>query len=309
MKIHALLVMFLASPVLAASPGDALVEEGERKLQSGDDAGAVAAFERAAALAPRDPRPRFLRGAALAHQGKKEAAVQAYNEALKIDPRLPEVHNELGIALQDLGRTDQAIGEFKTAAEQNASLGEAWLNWERALLRKKAPAEAVEVLKRAVVALPRDMELRVDMVTALRDAKRHPESVTAAREAVKLAPGSAGAHYSLGRSLQLVHQLDEAVKELEIAERLKPGPAMTAALASALREKGDLKRAEALLRAAIAKTPRSLVAHSELAQVLAAAHKCPEAQAELASLPADKEAVAEARHVVAAACPSAPAKK
>jgi thioredoxin-like negative regulator of GroEL len=79
---------------------------------------------------------------------------------------------------------------------------------------------------------------------------------------------------------------------------------MTAALASALRDKGELPRAESILRAALAKSPRSLVAHSELARVLAAARKCPEAQAEVASLPPNNEAVAETRRAVAAACPT-----
>src|SRR5262245_12293171 len=141
MKIHGLFVLFVASTALAASPSDLIIEEGSRKLQSGDDAGAIAAFERAAALSPRDVRPRYLRGAALFHQGKKEAAVQAYGEALKIDGKLPEVHNELGIALQELGRVDQAIAEFRIAAEQNPSLAEAWINWERALMNKQADAQ------------------------------------------------------------------------------------------------------------------------------------------------------------------------
>ena len=115
---------------------------------------------------------------------------------------------------------------------------------------------------------------------------------------------SAGAHYSLGRSLQLSNKLDEAIKELELAERFKPGAAMTAALASALRDKGDLGRAESVLRGALAKSPRSLVAHCELARVLAAAKKCKDADAELSSLPADKETVAETRRAVTAACPA-----
>src|SRR5262245_39977759 len=108
MKRHApvFLFLFLASTALAASPADSLIEEGERKLQSGDDAGAIAAFDKAATLSPRDARPRYLRGAALAHQGKTEAAVAAYRDALKLDNKLPAVHNELGAALQLLDRID-----------------------------------------------------------------------------------------------------------------------------------------------------------------------------------------------------------
>src|SRR4051794_21743677 len=84
-----------AGPPRAPLPDDALVAEGTAKLEAGDTDGALAAFQRAATLAPKDPRPRYLRGAALAKKDP-EAAIAAYREALALDATLAAVHAELG---------------------------------------------------------------------------------------------------------------------------------------------------------------------------------------------------------------------
>ena len=96
-------VMFCAvgaeARITMPSPADKAIDAGTTKLEAGDVAGALEAFDRAAKLEPKNPRPRYLRGAALQKKGDLEGAVAAFRAALAIDPKLAEVHNELGLVL------------------------------------------------------------------------------------------------------------------------------------------------------------------------------------------------------------------
>src|SRR5947207_507534 len=103
MKLGAWWVLLASSAALGASPIDPIIDEAGKEVEAGGAAGAVALLDGAAKQAPRDPRPHYLAGAALAHAGKKEEAVRAFRAALALNPRLAKVHNELGIALQETG--------------------------------------------------------------------------------------------------------------------------------------------------------------------------------------------------------------
>jgi tetratricopeptide (TPR) repeat protein len=319
------------------SPVDNLVEEGSRKLQAGDDAGAIAVFDRAQKEAPRDPRPRYLRGAALAHQNKHELAVAAFREALALDPKLPEVHNELGAALEELEKLDDAVREFAAAAALKPELSEAWFNQGRILLeRKHDTAAAIKVLSDGIKAVPRDQDLHVELSTALRHAKRYAEGLTEARAAIALGRGNADAQLNLGLALQSVKQLDEAaaalttatrlspslsaawwglgevererkrlpaaIAALQQAEKLKPAPGTSVTLAETLRESGDVATAEKVLRAAQLRAPRSLAVRVELVRVLLQANKCLPAQDAIKDLPKQHPEIAAVAKEVAAKC-------
>src|SRR5947209_1451193 len=99
-----LAALLLGSPVafalpLPQLPDDKQVAAGSAKLEAGDLDGALAAFAQAEKVAPKDPRPRFLRGAALAKKKDADGAIKAYREALALDGKLAAVHNELGAVL------------------------------------------------------------------------------------------------------------------------------------------------------------------------------------------------------------------
>ena len=336
---RALFAALLSARALAAppAPADAAADEGEKKLQAGDVDGALAAFARAEKQAPRDPRPRYLRGAALAKKGDRAGAERAYREALALDGKLAAVHNELGTLLEEGQRLDPAIAEFKAAVQADPKLGEAWQNLGRAEVRKGDLAEAQRVLERAAKELPKDADLRIDLSVALRQGKKLDQALAAAREAVQLAPGSPDAHLNLGLSLKEAGKLDAAQPELTAATRLspqsatawwalgeverdrkkydaalaalaraesvKPLPAIVAAQASVHKARGDLARAEQVLRDGGARHPRSLALKLELARLLAEEKKCGDAkQALAAALPPQHEDVRAAARDVAARC-------
>src|SRR5260370_37308701 len=83
----------------AAAGAAPLLEKGERLFRQGDTAGAIAAFEAAAKVDPKDARPHYLRGVALEKKGDLAAAAEAYRQAVARQAAFPEPHNNLGALL------------------------------------------------------------------------------------------------------------------------------------------------------------------------------------------------------------------
>jgi superkiller protein 3 len=103
--------------------------------------------------------------------------------------------------------------------------------------------------------------------------------------ATRIKPDYATAWWSLGLVDVKLKKLDPAIAALEKARTLSPTPARIADLGVAYRDKGDLAKATALFREAVAKDPRYTPARWHLAQTLSAQHKCGELTKELAALP------------------------
>jgi len=89
------------------------------------------------------------------------------------------------------------------------------------------------------------------------------------REAIKLDPGLAKAHYSLGIALRGKNQLTEALVELREAVRLDPrNAAAFADLGDTLQENGDLDGALSAYHSSLALVPNSALVRNNLGYVL-----------------------------------------
>jgi tetratricopeptide (TPR) repeat protein len=326
--------LLIGGAVGAASPVDALVDEGSKKLQAGDAAGAVAVFDRAVKAAPRDPRPLYLRAAAYKALGDLAAAEKGWRAALALDPRLAEVHNELGLLYSERGRRPEAIAELKAAVAAKPDLAEGWHNLGQEQLAAHSCADAVAALARGA-QLAGDADGYIDLSAAQRACKQLEPATASARQAVKLDGKSAAAHLSLGLSLDDLGRPDEAVAELKTAIKLQeknalawwslgllelkrghgkpalealdrayqlsPTPARATDLGRAARDTGDLARAKTLFEEALKKNPRYSPARFFLAQVLAKEGRCAEVTRTLAALP-PKEAQSPAAQKLRTDC-------
>jgi Flp pilus assembly protein TadD len=328
-------VLVVALPCGAAQPDDALIDDGSRKLQSGDIEGALATFAQAMKKAPRDPRPHYLSGAALAQKKDAAKAEKEYRAALALDPEHAEVHNELATLLMDLGRNSDAMTELKAAVAAKPDLAEAWYNLAKLALHAKQCPTAIDAFSRAAKLMPNDADTFIELSTAERKCGQVEPALAAARQAVKLAPRSPNAHVSLAFALDAAGKLDDAVSEATIATRLKPDSAMAfwtlgtiqhkrkqyAPAATALdkahalqpeaaitdelglvaRDQGDLAAATEKFKAALDENARYAPARWHLAETLAAQHKCGDVKKELAQLP-PAEARSEPAQKLRAAC-------
>ena len=97
---------------------------------------------------------------------------------------------------------------------------------------------------------------------------RADAAVATLREAVRLGPADAIAHYNLGHALAAQKQTSEAASQFREAARLQPSFAEAHNnLGALLRESGDFAGAERAFRAAVAAVPGYAPAHNNLGSV------------------------------------------
>ncbi len=323
-------VVAQAAPTL---PLEALIETGSQRLEAGDLAGALERFEKAARLDSNDPRSRYLAAVAYEKKGDATQAERLFREALKLDPKLADVRAELGALLEEKGRHDDAVTELKQAVALQPDLGDGWFNLGQAELARHRCAEAIPAFQKAASLKPGEAEPVLQRSIALRQCKKNDDAVKAAREAVKIAPQNAMVQLNLGTTLETLGKLDDARTAYTAAAKIKPDYATafwslgllelhannaaaakvalekarsldpTAAritdLGRAHRDLGDLPRAEALFKEAIAKDPKYTPARFFLAQVFAATGRCAELDKEVTALPASPTKAASVKKLQA----------
>jgi Flp pilus assembly protein TadD len=325
----ALVVALFGAPglVLGAGPPGAgggaadqvatLLDRGQRALGKGDTAGALAAFDAAAALDPRDARAFYLRGVVLEQKGDRQGAEAAYRTAIGKKADFPEAENNLGGLLLARGDAAAAARAFEAASRARAGgWAEAWFNLGVARDALGASAPAVAAYREAVRLKPTDAGYRMNLGVALRRTGDLGGALAALRDAARMAPRNADIWTNLGMVESDGKQYDAAAASLEKATALDPGAALAwnrlgrvelrrghvdrAVEASArawklaptnsgfaadacrtLIEKKDTGRAVAECRAAVKLDARNPLARYELVKALAAHGDCSGAHQEL----------------------------
>jgi len=102
----------------ALALGEVCGELGRRALAAGRAAEAREHFTAAAALRPRDPRPRHNLGNVLLELDAVEAALAAWREALAIDPDFGESRRALALVLLRTGRAAEALPHLERLARE-----------------------------------------------------------------------------------------------------------------------------------------------------------------------------------------------
>ena len=92
---------------------------------------AIADFDKAIELNPKDGGAYINRGAVNYHKGEYDRAIADYTQAIKLDPKDAAVYTNRGIAYRRQGDFDRAIADYDKAIElnpkyANAYNGRAW---------------------------------------------------------------------------------------------------------------------------------------------------------------------------------------
>jgi tetratricopeptide (TPR) repeat protein len=134
--------------------------------------------------------------------GDFTAALAVADDVLRVAPRAPTAHSFLGLARLGLadraeaqGRKADALRLLEQAAE---ALGESvrlkpdyapgYLYWAKALLRLGRLPEAEKAARAGVAARPEEWEVHLMLSDVLAARGRKAEALTAAEQAIKLAP-------------------------------------------------------------------------------------------------------------------------
>ena len=117
-------------------------DEGMRRFESGDLAGAAQAFERALELDPGFARAHYQLGNVRQDEERWTDAERHFRASLALAPDHAESHNNLGVALQMLARPDEAEACYTRATELGPALVHPYLNLGRMLSDAGRHAEA-----------------------------------------------------------------------------------------------------------------------------------------------------------------------
>lgn len=284
------------------------IAAGFRQFRSGNRDAALQAYSAAMRARPGYSLGHLLYGDLCLQLNRPRDAAAAFRELVRQDPRdFETARSRYALALVEAGNHAQALAEL---ADAEKVLGKQRIPSLVSLCRARAAAAQgdfdgadrwlaaagadtliptdvlTEVnLKRmaaAVRASPDDPDLRLSYARVLESARRGGESVAQIRRAAKLQPDQPWAFIDLGQALLLNGQRQDGIANLRHALRLAPDNAEALlALGAALRDEGGYAEALQLFQQVAQKQPLNLRARHNLALMLYAAGKLPEARREL----------------------------
>jgi tetratricopeptide (TPR) repeat protein len=217
----------LYAQALAAHPDDptALVNGGAVALARGDLPLAIARFERAARIAPRNAIVQNNLGFALLHANRPEDALAACDRAIALQSPLATAHNHRGIALARLNRNAEARAAFAQALALDPRLTPAALNLGEQSNHAGDADAAAAAYDRALALEPGNVHAATGRAFAVALAGDLPAAEHALEGIVARNPEHAPAWQTLGAVHNFAWNHDAAERAFLRALALVPGDA------------------------------------------------------------------------------------
>lgn len=198
---------------------DAHFKDGTERLQEGKFEQAVADFEKAIAISPREPRFHLSLGVAYFSLGETDRAIAEYEQSLRAKPDAPETHVSLAMAWKRLGKKDKAVDAYKEAIRLKPDLVPAYFELGLLYLNVKRDGAAAELFESLVKAKP-TAESHLIVGQAYLNTGRIDLALHSFRQATQLKPDMAQAHLLLGSALLKKNLRQEAAASYRVAMRL-----------------------------------------------------------------------------------------
>jgi tetratricopeptide (TPR) repeat protein len=191
------------APRERADEAEAAIRAGQRFFAEQQYDRAFAAFERAHALAPADPRPIHALGRIAGLLNQISTAEQRFREALAVDPRFVPALTDLAIVLGRMGRPGEAVTLLERACEQQPGDISIRSLLGQNLLRDGQARRAAEVFEDCLKLPTADRlaTLYAFLGRARMEAGQDEPARQALEKALAIDPGLAQAHLWLGQLL------------------------------------------------------------------------------------------------------------
>jgi Tfp pilus assembly protein PilF/2-polyprenyl-3-methyl-5-hydroxy-6-metoxy-1,4-benzoquinol methylase len=222
----------------------AMIDEGNTLQDQGLLSEAMARYEAAIDIDPRCARAHLNRGNIFLAAAKFDEARSAYQFAVECDPRYAAAHFNLGNLNYKTGEFELALRNYQEAVDIKPDFADAWVAMANAFDSLGRTDEAAESYERALIIIPDYAEVHFNLGSLAMAQGRHEEAVE-----------------SLLRAFEIKADFAQARQNLCIE----------------LRKLEDLDLAEASYRRALAIEPESEQFLHELAMVLIARGKAPDA--------------------------------
>ncbi len=154
---------------------------------------------------------------------RRDEAMQHLETALRIRPGYGQAENNLGLCLAAIELCGAAIPHFEAALRDNPELVEAHNNLGHCLAHTRNFGPAIVQLETALRIRPDYPEAHFNLGMTLSNIPgREQEAVNEFQVGLRLSPGTAEAHRLLGELLVRLARTEEAITQLEAAQRIQP---------------------------------------------------------------------------------------
>jgi tetratricopeptide (TPR) repeat protein len=210
---------FPAMADMEANLGRALAERG-------DAAGALAAYDRALALAPELPAALLGRARVLAGAGRYDEALRDCDRALRADARLAPAYNLRALVLATTGRPDAALADLDAALGIEPGLREARLNRADLLAERGDEEHAGEDYAVLLAADPDDLQALLPAAELHLRSGAAERAVAAFTRALRLEPRLAAAYRGRAAAYERLGERALAERDRRTLAGLGPGVAV-----------------------------------------------------------------------------------
>ena len=200
--------------------------------------------------------------------GNHAAALSLLWEAAGLAPRDPDIQNRLGEALERIGALDAAVDAVPAGGRRAAGVSPGVEQSDSGAVEGRQGRGSGRARPRARHAGRPPIRIDTSRLAWRCPSRMWTSPFAALQRALELAPRHTLARYNLALVLRRVDRPAEALAELERALAIERRPEALYTQGVIYWHQGDLGRAAAALRAAIAEAPHYADAHHALGSVL-----------------------------------------
>jgi Tfp pilus assembly protein PilF len=182
---------------------------------------ALAAYQKAAALTPKDPEPHISAGLLQERQKNFSGAEAEYKEVLELDPHSTEALLGLTNLYMKSGRISDAEPMLRKIAADRPDDADIHLQLGRILAAQGKKDDAIPEFQTALKLSPNDSEVQRDLADLYLAVGKNDMAEPLYRALLTAHPNDAELHRGLGQALLRQKKFPEAQQELLTAVRLK----------------------------------------------------------------------------------------
>src|SRR3989339_234194 len=187
-----------------------LINKGIALGNLGRQQEAIACYDKALEIDPRDASVWSNKGAALGNLGIYQEEIACYDKAIEIDQRHAASWYNKGITLGNLDRPQEAIACYDKAIEIDPKYARPWYNKGNVLGSLGMYKEAIACYDKALEIDPRDVFVWSNKGTSLGNLGRYQEAIACYDKAIEINPRYARAWNNKGNVLGSLGRQQEA---------------------------------------------------------------------------------------------------
>jgi tetratricopeptide (TPR) repeat protein len=183
---------------------------------------ALAAYQKAGSLQPKEPEPHLFAGPLYEKDGKYGEAEREYKQALAVDPASTDAAIGLANIYMRGRRFSEAEDYLRKLLEGHTDSGPVHIQLGRVLAAEGKTDAAIAELQTGIKLAPDENAARRDLADLYLTTGKNDLAEAAYRELLLAHPNDAEVHRNLGETFLKEKKFPEAQKEFTAAVRLKP---------------------------------------------------------------------------------------